>query len=206
MVSKSIKKKKSLVLVVVFLLSLVAMGGTVGADNSALLDELPEMLIIGSKGFTIDYIRDHRPEPAGSTIAAALFEDSDNLFLWQGDTMLNIRSQEVDDPNDIAWVLDNLGGYWNAAGEWIAWKYAFITVDVLIELEGLKIVDIIVHSTNIEEADSFKVDEKTQMIGERCTVNTVDESLSLSIKDSELTSLANKSLPVEDFDGVIFFH
>jgi len=205
MVKRSTKKRTSLLFVVVFLFSLVAMGGTVGANNSALLDELPEMLIIGGKGFTIDYIREHRPEPANSAIAAALVEDPDNLFLWQNNVMLNIRSKEMNDLDDIAWVMDNLEGYWNAAGEWIKWKYAFITVDVLIVLEGVKIVDITVHSTNIEGAAFYKVDGTIQMIGERSTIHTLVDNLALSIKDDEDQSLANKFIPVEDFDGVKFF-
>ncbi len=82
--------------------------------------ELDEMLIIGGKGFSIDYIRDFR-EDAGAGIAAALWEDSDNLFLWMGGTLLNIRSKAYDAPADISWVMEKLEGCWDGDGNWVDW-------------------------------------------------------------------------------------
>ncbi len=84
------------------------------------LEELPEMLIIGGKGFTVDYTRDFRVE-AGAGIGAALQVDPENLFLWMGGALFNIRSKAYDAPADITWVMENLEGYWDADGEWVDW-------------------------------------------------------------------------------------
>jgi len=85
-----------------------------------LLEDLNDTLIIGGQGFTIDYIRDFRVE-AGAAIGTALQVDSGNLFLWMGGTLFNIRSQAYDAPVDITWVINNLEGYWDGAGNWVDW-------------------------------------------------------------------------------------
>jgi len=78
------------------------------------------MLIIGSKGFTVDYIRDYRDDVAAA-IAAALAADPNNLFLWQSGILLNIRTKESNVPTDFDWVMNNLADYWDNDGNWVVW-------------------------------------------------------------------------------------
>ncbi len=110
----------TLTLLFLFLMTLLPSAAIAG-DDPLLPPELDNMLIIGGKGFTIDYIRDFRVQ-AGAGIGAALQVDPENLFLWMGGTLFNIRSQVYDAPVDITWVMENLEGYWDKDGEWIVWK------------------------------------------------------------------------------------
>ena len=87
-------------------------------DEESFPSAIDEILIIGEKGFTIDYIRNYRVE-AGVDIGAALQLDSDNLFLRMSGKLFNIRSQAYDAPVDIVWVMENLEGYWDGDGDWV---------------------------------------------------------------------------------------
>ena len=83
-------------------------------------EALNDTLMIGGQGFTIDYIRNYRVE-AGTGIGAALQVDPENLFLWMGGMLFNIRSQVYDAPVDITWVNENLEGFWDGDGDWVDW-------------------------------------------------------------------------------------
>ena len=110
------KKHVALTLALLFLISIFAPVAL--AEDNDCLGDLPDMLIIGTDGFTIDYIRDQRAE-AATAISAALGVDADNLYLWFGGSLLNIRSKQSDQPADCDWVKANLEGYWDGDGEWV---------------------------------------------------------------------------------------
>jgi len=103
-----------LVLTAVFASSVLGKGG----KETTLMEDLEDMLIIGDQGFTIDYIRDYRDD-AAAAIGAALVADPDNLFLWQGGILLNIRTKESNVPADFDWVKDHLQGYYDKDGDWV---------------------------------------------------------------------------------------
>ncbi len=81
--------------------------------------ELPDMLIVGGTGVAVEFIRSHREE-AGARIGTALQENPNNLYLRMAGSILNIRSREFDDPEDITWVEENLEGYYDGDGWWVS--------------------------------------------------------------------------------------
>ncbi len=112
--------KLSIMLIVLLVLTAVFASPVLGegGEETTLMEDLDDMLIIGGKGFTIDYIRDYR-EDASAAIATALIADSDNLFLWSGRNLLNIRTKESNVPADFDWVKDHLQGYYDKEGDWV---------------------------------------------------------------------------------------
>ena len=109
------KKPVVLLLVCLFLFTLLPPAVLAGGDAPALPPELDNMLIIGSTGISIDFLRSYRTQAAG-VINEALAADPGSIFVNLPGQFLNVRSGQPATETDVAWILGNLLRYYDADG------------------------------------------------------------------------------------------
>ncbi len=196
---RKIKKQTALILALLFLLSIFAPAAVLAEDNG-LPPELDNMMIVGNVGVSIDLLFDDN-ETAREKINDAL-EDPDVTLddvlinFTRADQFFWLLTREAPTADEIADILANLTGFWDAEGEWVPWPLLPDIVDTAIAADDFNTLVAAVVEADL--VDALKAE------GPFTVFAPTDEAFENLLADLGIT--ADDLLASEDLADILLYH
>lgn len=84
--------------------------------------------------------------------------------------------------------------------------YMEIEVEEIIKIEGMAIVDVTVHSTNVPGATFFSAEQQEEVpVGKRLSFATIKETFTLYLRDADAAEIISIALPLGTYKESVVF-